>query len=734
MNEIVVTGPNGITMRFPPGTDAATINEVMRQATEGPAAAQSLGPYGQPVQIAPPAGTGQPGVSPLDTFNRQMQEGGNELGRDFRQWGGATYGGAADVGLFGFDDELSGLIEGMWPGGPTVSEAVESNRAWKNQQREQNPTMFALGGLATLPLARYVPTVPLPGVTGASVAARGARAAVTGLAGGAAYGAGTADGMPMAPYAGVGAAAGAALGPVGPIVGSLGRGVASILRKAPPTSTPLPWLNQRAAGSVEGALARDARTAATRAGTLLPPTGGQPGAYLRRAADTVEQERAVGMPMILADAGGLETRRLTRTAADMSPTAASVLDAELSPRFTAQGTRVQEQVADITGQPLRGDTGATRDALEVQARIENRTRYDAAYNDPAAQAVWSPRLAELTRSPTVQTAMRDVTRRAADDAAVMGTPVVRNPFVPNAAGGLSLQGNTVPSLQYWDIVQRNLSDAIDNAAGGERRQLTQIRNALLDELDTTVPQFATARAGAAAAFGARDALEAGETMARDFRIPTGDFQRAFNELSPAEQDLFREGYTNQIMTDIGQTGDNRSVVNRSVFNTQQGRDRTAIVFGRAQADEIENMVRLENVMNAVKTIAQGNSTTAPRLADMARAFGQSPTTAAVGVGGATTFVLGPNLRTLIPMGLAFGARKGQAALNQAVAERVGTLLASGDPAAIREAAELLARTPVGNLALRNLEMGLSRAFSAAGTGTAVDFLEGAGAPGFGARQ
>jgi len=48
MNEIVVNGPNGVTIRFPAGTDPATIDRVMREATGmAPAAA----PAGTPVDL-----------------------------------------------------------------------------------------------------------------------------------------------------------------------------------------------------------------------------------------------------------------------------------------------------------------------------------------------------------------------------------------------------------------------------------------------------------------------------------------------------------------------------------------------------------------------------------------------------------------------------------------------------------------------------------------------------------
>jgi len=661
----------------------------------------------------------------------QQQEGiqdfwqrGANAGQGLTDIGRGMLTGAADTTFLGFDDEIGGFLRGVLPGGESVREAVDANRAFKAQQ---DPTAMLAGGLlSAVPLAatagRYIPAV----LAGASPVARGAAAVGTGMAGGAAAGAGAADGRPMLPYMGVGAGIGAGGGLLGPLIGSGVRGAGNLLRRV--TGGEGQYLNTRAAGILEGALARDAAApGGTLAGGVLP-SNGPPGQYLRRSADVIEQQGGPGMPIVLADTGGTNTRRTTRAAANVSPNA--VLDAELSGRFGEQVPRMQDNLANATGMPRTPDTSGRIAGIEGQARIENRVRYDAAYNAPEAQAVWSPRLQELTRSPAVQTAMAGVNRTAANDAALLGQPAVRDPFAQGANGGFALRPGITPNLQYWDIVQRNLSDAIDNAVGGERRQLIQLRTALLSELDATVPAFRQARAGAAAAFGATDALEAGQIMARDFNMETAEFRRTFNQLSPAEQDLFREGYSNQIMDRLSMQGDNRNVALMGVFNTAKGRERTAIVFGQQVADEIENTVRLENIMNLTKTAAQGNSVTAGGLADLARIF-RSPAAAAGAVGTALSVVGGGfNWRTLIPMGLAWGARKGQAAFSEAMADRIGALVASGDPDAIRQAASLLASTPVGNVALRNMEAQLSRSLTAAGVSSGTGALESGGILGF----
>jgi len=66
MNEIVVNGPNGVTIRFPAGTDPATIDRVMREATG--MAAPVPAPAGAPVDLTragnPPPAAPVPFVDP----------------------------------------------------------------------------------------------------------------------------------------------------------------------------------------------------------------------------------------------------------------------------------------------------------------------------------------------------------------------------------------------------------------------------------------------------------------------------------------------------------------------------------------------------------------------------------------------------------------------------------------------------------------------------------------------
>jgi len=688
MAEFIVTTPDGRSFKVEAVDINAAQNAVrtMQTGQWAPNPSDAQFPAAQP----PTDPSGMPALA----------QAGQSFGRDLGQWGAAGYGGAVDTATFGLDDEISGLIRGLL-GPNSVQGAVAESRAFKDTQRQQQPEMFTAGQVAGA-----LPTVLLPQANlarGAGFGSRAVNAGVTNAIAGGAYGAGSADGGNMGASAGIGALGGLLTGPVGPALGATARGVGSVLRRGPVGAINRA-VETSAASRVSNALGRDTGAA-------------QP---LRRAADDVEAARAAGFPAMLADVGGVATNRLTRAASNLSEDSHRILNAEVQGRFNTQADRLTDQFSSILGTSARGDTAAVAEQLQRQAALVNRPAYEAAYSSPAAQAVWTPELAQLTRSPTFQDAMRQVTRTALDDAALTGQPAVRNPFSQAADGSLTLQGGAIPNLEFWDHVHRNLSSEISSlrrsGANPQRlRDATRLHDALMTELDAIVPEFQIARQGASVFFGAQDALEAGTRMASDLRMQNDEFGRAFSSLSDPEQALFREGYSAELMDRLARTPDSNNAVRNNLLNNPKSRERMAIVFGQQAADEIEGVVRFENLMNLSKEAVQGGSPTVRNAIDAMRAQVASPAGAAAAA--ATTAALamgGLSWQALIPAAIAWGARRGFVKLNEEVAQEMGRLLASSDPDAIRQAAALAARTPGANIALRNAELALSRGLGAAG--------------------
>lgn len=619
--------------------------------------------------------------------------------------------GMLDTITLGAGDEIAAGVESLF--GRPFDEAYAGATSRQNAAQEQFPLIYGggqLGGiLATAPFAAGVG--PFNAATGVG---RAGNAAVVGGGLGVPYGYFSGEGDWDDPSrlwgAGIGGGAGAIGGALGQTVLDVGSiaaraATAGARRLIPGVSRSAPAAEVTAAQRVAEGLRRDAES--------MPPLMNQDENFyanpISSQAERIGQAEQAGIPLMMADLGGENTRALLRSASNTSPAARGEIAQMTQDRFETQAERMADQFSDILG--FAGDTEGAMLGLQAAARNANQSAYNRAYQSENAQFIWDADLEALTVSPTFQQAMRQVNRTAGDEAAIAGQPRITDPFVPTAEGGVRLNPATEagPTLQYWDHVSRNLSDIISSAQRQGNNELarhaTLLRNRLLERLDQAVPEFEAARQGAASFFGAQDALTAGSN-ALNMRVSNATIQRGFDAMSDAEQALFRQGYANEMLTRLRSTDFNRNAVKQTFLNNQQARERLGIVFGPEQAARLENVIRLEDIFNATRA-ALGNSTTAQQLADLMLAGGVAGV-----VQGAQGFEsLDP---AAIFAGLiTLGARRGYARFDANVATEVGSLLAAGTRESVERAADILARTPGGNTALRVVDETVGR-FSSIG--------------------
>lgn len=591
---------------------------------------------------------------------------------------------ASSGATFGLWDDLLDIV-GM-------DEAADSYRRSVQEFAQNNPIMAplveGLGALATVP---FLPAArPLSGV---NATARIGNAAADAALWSSIYGFGAASGPPaerlddaalFGLYGGVGGAGVGALAP--PLLAGLGaasRGLGNWVTGNREASSFGPTLEREALLRTDDMLRRE-------------------GSSLSQAADDVARLQSEGYPAVLVDAGGVPLHSLMRTATDRSPAARASMEAVIDPRFTTQSQRLQNDVGQILG--TDGDIGTLTQQVDNLQQQINAPAYAAAYAAPAARAVWTPQLAQLTQSPLVQNAILTALKRARNEAAVTGAPVPQNPFTRQADGTLKLTDpNIVPNLQFWDIVQRDLRQrAVARKRGGygeDAMVINNVRRSLLDELDMMVPEFNAARLGAAKLFNAENMIEAGQMVFHNQRkIPNAELARILSQATPAELALFQQGAAADLWQTIGGSSDRRSITGLSFINNPNDRERLALVFGREAADQIEARVAGEALLDEARKYL-GNSQTSRWLTT-----GQT-----LGGGAAGYYLLGQQpLSAIIAAALAYGARRGFVAFEEGVATRIGQLLASGDAAAIREAANMIATTPGGLIALRNAPVVINR--------------------------
>ena len=447
---------------------------------------------------------------------------------------------------------------------------------------------------------------------------------------------------------------------------------------------------------------------------------------------------AAGQPIINADRFGTSTRTLARTAANADPQAREMLSEFVQDRFLTQNDRAANWITRNTGAPT--NIYAVQQNLTAAAKGVNNAAYRTAYSQPEAASIWTPEIEQLMESENFRKAIRTAVKSINEEAALQGHKALPNPFVIDPKTGayrlrLDASGNPIePSLEFWDHVQRQLRQKASNLAqqgkGFDAGQVYRARQQLNDVLDATVPEFATARGGAARWFGAEDALEAGQKFVTMKPSDMDAAMAAFAKFSRPERRLFAAGFSASLLNKIGSTPDSVNVINK-VFGSPHARAQIEMVLGPKAAAELEPFLRVENAMQLTKQAVQGGSNTVQQLLALGIRVGGS--NAGIGYGTGAAFGgldprnWGSKAWTAALLGAAGKASIGAIGkkIDQNVMQSIARLLASEAPKLIEQAVRNASRGGVAADALKAIENGLSMLVRGLGAGAASDAaLEG----------
>lgn len=574
------------------------------------------------------------------------------------------------------------------PGDATAAyEKIRDRERERMDQAQQQYPGTALagtvaGGLATAPLGAEGLAARGVGL-GVKALQSAKTGAVLGAAGGAGEGTSLGDRAAKAATGGVtGAIIGAAAAPVVEGVVQIGRAASAAAR---PLTTAVRGIfnpEAEAARRTVTAIERDQRV-----GQGLAP---QEWANAGRE----------GAPVTNMDLGGDATRSLARSAANTSPEGKAALDTSINGRFESQSPRISDYIRSLFGGGIK-DVEANRETLQAAARQANKPAYAKAYSSPNAQSLWDEGFEQIAQAPVVQDAIKGATRTGANRAAAEGFTPVRNPFAFDEATQRMVlkDANTKPNLQFWDHVKRNLDDTISTLdRAGEKSAAADakaLRAQLTQRLDDAVPDFKTARAGAARFFGAEDALDAGKQFVRSNQN-LDEARRAFAQLKGPEKELFQQGFVSGLLDDLGRVADRRNVLN-TISQTPGARAKLEMVLGPEKWAQLEGRLRVEGIMDLARSAVQGNSTTARQLFELG---------AAGGVGGYQQMSGDP---TALGGAVATWALlRGHRAIDARVARRVGEMLASNDPQVLQKGLAIVTRNRNMMDALRSADVALGR--------------------------
>lgn len=583
--------------------------------------------------------------------------------------------------------------------GPSLLHGLEAGRAFfqhmtpeqvaaETKAREAaNPTAATIGAV-TGTVAPYVLASTLPVVsTVLGLDASLPLAANVAVGSGSQAAIGALDALVRGEDPGTNALVGAAGGAAGPLVGAALGGAGRALAKGAKV------LTGRGESAAQDMIAQ--RIAADiKAGNTLS------------AADTAYAQ-ANNIPLVNADLYGANVRGLVRDAGVADPTTKQVLADAVTDRFLTQNQRAADWIRTNTGAPV--DVYAARRGLDAAAKAVNNPAYKKAYSAPAAQSIFTPEIGQLMQSSNFRDAIKAALRTSNEEAALTGGKALENPFVFNQlTGGYSLRPGVKPTLEFWDHVQRALRRRASQVArSGEfdydAGQINRARGQLNAVLDATVPEFNLARRGAAAAFGADDALEAGQKFAtaKMSDIPEAAAEHA--KFTPAEKKLFATGFASTLIDRIGALGDNTNIVTNRVFSSPEAKAQIELALGKKAVDNLEPFLRVENTMNLLKSAVQGGSDTVAKL------IGQG----ALGYGAGSVFGgSGWDPRhwspkaMLIAAGLV-GSRAFGKAIDKRVLQETARLLASNDPTLIQQAVKNAMRSANSLDAVKAVEHGIS---------------------------
>jgi hypothetical protein len=553
---------------------------------------------------------------------------------------------------------------------------VAKERGLDKQAAEQHPianTVGQIGGAMVVPAGAAAKTATLGGRI---LAGAGTGALMGGLAG-AGEGEGAADTLAKA---GTGAVTGAAIGGAAPAV------IEGATRVARAVAQPI-------ANTIRGIRNTDDEAARRIALGIEADMRADPTAAKRLTAQEFVDNTQGGGPAAIIDVGGEKTRALARSAANTSPEGRAALEGTIDTRYEGQTDRVNSWLRKTFNYP---DANAQTEALTDAARNVNRPAYARAYHQGAG-GLWDDGLEQISQAPVVQDAIRKATITGGNDAAKAGFTPVRNPFVMNRETGrmelrTDANGTTaLPSLQFWDTVKKNL----DKVGTRDAQDFSRV---LREHLDTQIPAYAEARAGAAHFFGAKDALEAGQKFVTS-KMENVDARKALAKMSPTERKLFQDGFVSQYQKMLNEVGDRRNILNK-IADSPAARERLEIAMGRDKAAEFEALQRVEGVMDLARKAVQGNSTTARQLAELGLAGG------AYGFSGGVSNPLDPS--AMMNAALVYGAAKGRNKINEKLSRRVAEMLASSDPQVLLRGVKVITKNREMFNSLRAADRGLAR--------------------------
>lgn len=360
---------------------------------------------------------------------------------------------------------------------------------------------------------------------------------------------------------------------------------------------------------------------------------------------------------------------------------------------------------------LRADRNAAANLKAAETNLANATaehashieRLRAAQADGTANApgaVWSPRIQQFLDHPIMKGGLqRGLTIQSLESVAD-GIPFNPSEY---AVTGVDEAGNhivgSVPNMRLLDAGKRGLdqivtdnTDPITGKMNEYGRAVHLFRKAYLKELDSANPTYGQARAAYAGPASARQALEVGR---KALNYSDQQIERATARLNDSDRQQFAVGFRSALSDALDRAVDGADKVGRLLGNPRKRKALAAVFGGEDGLNRFLQTMADERMANETYRAVRTGSPTAERIMDDQGNALEQGAQALYNVGTG-------NKAGLIRQGIGlykdfrrFGA--GQAA--QRAREQAAALLTETDPNAIRQATREALRQQLARQAL-----------------------------------
>lgn len=477
---------------------------------------------------------------------------------------------------FAFGDEAEATIRALWDRGRD-EDFSDAYLRFRNQARtemerfrEAHPAL-AIG-------TEMAGGVAIPGLGTATAVGRGtttggrvALGAASGAATGAAFGAGVAEeARDLRTEVPVGAALG---GLIGAAVPAGVAGTAAAIRGVRGAVTPEAGARARIAQAIR----RDEMTPGQLAGAL-------------------DEARRLGRPATVADVGGEAVRRELEVAVQSPGAAGQIAGRFLEARNRDQLARLSRDLVRGTDVPARTVNDAIEQTMRIRANAA-RPLYERAMSFAA----------ELND---------DIVETYAN---AIKTPLGKQALA-NARKILNVEKfDEAPLMERIDAFKRGLDDVIGaSQRKGENaiaRQALKVKNELIEMVDAVNPDYKRARAVWEDASSYLNAIDRGRDILKP-GVTASKLQREFGALSDAEQEAFRLGAVDAVVTRMRQQSAQEPNLIK-LMRSPEMRDKLKAVMSPERAREFDRILDIEDAMFRTASQARRGSPTAQRQAAQA---------------------------------------------------------------------------------------------------------------------